>query len=157
VPDPRSAFGLPDTRGAIDLSQFGPGGQRAASDDVTKTMDVHDTEIDAIQRVLETLRNRSASQRNYDDFQREIIDRFAQIGFVVDVRWYETTQKGVLIPEINISGRTESGFVFDRDRQTHEVTNDVLGLGDKGVIKVDRDTMKALESGSYKGGGGHQH
>jgi hypothetical protein len=152
MPDPRSPFGLlPNMRGAVDLSQ------RAGVDDLTKTMDVHDSEINMIHEILGILRRRSASVRNYDDFQREIIDRFAKIGFVVDVRWYETDAPGVLMPEINISARTETGYTFDRDKQVAEVTGDILGLGDKGTIHVDRDMMKALEDGSYKGESGHKH
>jgi hypothetical protein len=129
----------------------------AGSDDLTKTMDVHDSEINLIHQVLTILRERAAKSHNYDSFQAEIIDRFARIGFVVDVRWYETNQPGVLMPEINISGRTDDHFVFDRDRQTKEVTNDVLGLGEGGVLKVDKDIMKALEEGTYKGTSDHQH
>ena len=152
----RSPLGkLPNMRGAVDLAQMGG---MAGTDDLTKTMDVHDSEINMIHEILNILRRRSASVRNYDDFQREIIERFGQIGFVVDVRWYETDQPGVLMPEINISNRTEKGFHFDRDKQVHEVTNDILGLGEKGTIKVDKEMMKSLEDGSYKSDqSGHKH
>jgi hypothetical protein len=154
MPDRMSPLGLPlDMRGAVDLSR----GHYAGTDDLTKTMDVHDSEVNEIHKVLEILRQRATSTHNYDAFQREIIDRFARIGFVVDVRWYETDQPGVLIPEINISARTEADFVFDRDKQTSEVTSDLLGLGEGGVLKVDKDMMKALEDGTYKGQSGHQH
>lgn len=145
---------LPDMRGAVDLSQMGG---MAGTDDLTKTMDVHDSEINMIHEILGVLRRRSASVRNYDDFQREIIDRFERIGFVVDVRWYETDVPGVLMPEINISNRTEKGYVFDRDKQVAEVTGDLLGLGEGGTISVDKEMMKALEDGSYKGQSGHKH
>jgi len=156
MPDARTPLGLPNMKGAVDLSKIlGQGQTYAGADDVTKTLDVHDSEVNEIHRVLDILRRRSTSARNYDDFQREIIERFAEIGFVVDVRWYETDQPGTLIPDINISARTEKNFVFDRDRQSHEVVNDLLGLGEGGVIKVDKDTMKALEEGTYKGQGSH--
>ena len=154
MPDPRrNPLGqLPNMRGAVDLSQG-----MAGTDDLTKTMDIHDSEINMIHEILGVLRRRSASVRNYDDFQREVIDRFARIGFVVDVRWYETDQPGVLMPEINISARTEKNFVFDREKQVSEVTGDLLGLGEGGTIKVDKDMMKALENGSYKGQSSHNH
>jgi hypothetical protein len=155
MPDPRhsrSPFGLPpDMRGAVDLSQ------RAGTDDLTKTIDVHDSEVNEIHKTLEILRKRAATTHNYDSFQREIIDRFARIGFLVDVRWYETNVPDVLIPEINISGRTETNFVFDREKQVSEVTGDLLGLGEGGVLKVDKAMMRALENGSYKGESGHKH
>lgn len=150
--------------GAVDLAAHMAAKQQAgaafgtpASDDVTKTIDVYDSEIADIQRVLEALRARAAHRVNYDAFQREAIERFADIGFKVDVRWYETDVEGVLQPEVNIVGRTESGHVFDRDRQVHEVVNDYLGLGEGGVVKVDKGMMKSLEQGSYRGQGGHQH
>lgn len=149
--------------GAVDLAahmaakQAGAAFGAAATDDVTKTVDVHDSEIDAIQRILETMRQKAAHRVNYDAWQRETIERFAEIGFTVDVRWYETNLDGVLQPEINITGRTNPGFVFDRDRQVHEVTNDYLGLGEGGTIKVDKGMMKSLEEGSFGGEQGHQH
>lgn len=135
----------------FDLSQG-----LAGANDVTKTLDVHDSEVNEIHQVLTILRQRADKAHNYDSFQNEIVDRFHRIGFEVDVRWYETDQPGVLIPEINISGRVDKNFVFDRDRQTAEVTSDVLDLGEGGVLKVDKDMMKSLEDGTYKGQS-HQH
>lgn len=136
-----------DMTGAVDLDKHA----FAGTDDLTKTMDVHDSEINEIHKVLTILRRRSESARNYASFQDEIIERFAEIGFKVDVRWYDTDVEGVLIPEINITDRVEKNFVFDRDKQVNEVTNDLLGLGEGGVLKVDADMARALEDGSYKG------
>jgi hypothetical protein len=85
----------------------------------------------------------------YDSFQREIKERFYEIGFIVDVVWYETNMAEVKMPEIVIKGRTENKFVFDRDRQVHEVTNDVLDLGTGGVIKADKAMMEALAKQSH--------
>jgi hypothetical protein len=120
-------------------------------------MDVHDSEINEIHKILQILRKRAAISHSYQSFQDEIIDRFARIGFVVDVRWYETDQADVKMPEINISGRTDPDYVFDRDKQTHEVTSDLLDIGGGGVIKVDKGMAAALENGSYRGQAGHQH
>lgn len=151
-----NSFGIPNMAGAVDLSKIG--GQ-AASDDVTKTIDVYDSEINQIHKVLEVLRRRTASRREYDSVQREIIERFAEIGFKVDVRWYDTNQDDVKVPEINISGRIDKGFVFDRDQQVAEVTGDLLGLGEGGTIATDPAKVAAMMDGSYKGqaDGVHKH
>lgn len=131
-----------------------------AADDVTKGADVLDSEILEIEKVLNTLKARSRGQmRNYDDFQREIKERFAEIGFVVDVVWYETNLAEVKMPEIVIKGRTEAK-AFDRDKMVHEVTSDILGTGQGGVIKTDKAKVEAMMDGSYKGSsikGAHQH
>ncbi len=146
--------------GAVDLAQHMARKQAApAQDDVTKTADVLDSEILQIEKVMEVLKARSQNQmRNLDDFQREIKERFQDIGFIVDVVWYETNLADVKMPEIVIKGRTEAK-AFDRDKMTHEVTSDILGLGDGGVIKTDKDKVAQMMDGTYKGNasGVHQH
>lgn len=101
------------------------------------TLDIYDSEIAEIERVSNILKVRARQPRNYDDFQREIKERFAEIGFVVDVKWWETNVEGVMMPEIEIIGRVDKSHVFDRDRMVHEVTNDLLDLGEGGVIKTN--------------------
>jgi hypothetical protein len=132
------------------LGQTPPEGGYAGADDVTKTMDIHDTEILEIEKILNMLKARTAQGSiEYDSFQREIKERFYEIGFVVDVLWYETNMAEVKMPEIVIKGRTENKFVFDRDRQVHEVTNDILDLGTGGIIKADKAMMEALAKQSH--------
>lgn len=127
-----------------------PEGGYAAQDDITKSLDIHDSEILEIEKILNMLKARTAQgSLEYDSFQREIKERFYEIGFVVDVLWYETNMAEVKMPEIVIKGRTESRFVFDRDRQVHEVTRDILDLGTGGVIKADKATMEALAKQSH--------
>ena len=147
--------------GAIDLGAHMARKQASpAQDDMTKGIDVLDSEVLQIERVLNVLKARSKNQmRNYDDFQREIKERFAEIGFVVDVLWYETNIETVKMPEIVIKGRTESK-AFDRDQMTAEVTGDLLGFGEGGVIKTDKAKVEAMMDGSYKGNsikGAHKH
>jgi hypothetical protein len=120
------------------------------SNDISKTIDVYDTEVLAIEKVLATLRERSMGSRNLQSFNDEAQTRFHEIGFLVDIKWFTTDQADVYAPVIDIVGRTEKDFVFDRDQQVHEVTNDVLELGEGGVIKTNKDAMKALE-------GHHKH
>lgn len=122
---------------------------------LTSRIEIHDSEINEIHKVLEILRERGSSGRiSYADFTTEVKDRFAAIGFIVAVNWYEAGTPdgakipGMLIPEIVIKDRTEAK-AFDHDQQVHEVTNDVLGLGDGGVIKTRPEDFQRPE--------GHQH
>lgn len=116
---------------------------------LTINCEVYDSEIAEIEGVLDRLNERARNGRvNFDAFDREIKDRFHQIGFKVNVTWYHSNVAETKIPEITITDRTER-HEFDYDQQVHEVTNDILDLGDKGVIKTD---PAALEAGK-----GHRH
>ncbi len=123
-------------------------------------LDIHDSEMAQALDVLARLRDRSRFRRhNYNDFDREIREAFAEIGLTVEVNWYGfavggQVQEGAM-PEVTITGRTDPSFVFDKDRQVHEVTSNVLGLPgeDAGVIKTDRDTVRNF----LEGNGGHDH
>lgn len=108
--------------------------------DLTSSINLYDSEIDTIHRIVETLRRRAEGPVSYQAFQDEVIQRFHDAGFKVDVRWYETDQKGVLMPEIQIMDRVDPNFVWDPDRQVHEVTGDLLNLGEGGVIS-SKDAM----------------
>lgn len=116
---------------------------------LTSHFEIYDSEIDKIQHILEILRRRAEGSVDYDAFDREIKDRFAKIGFKVDVKWWTTNVEGTLLPEIDIQDRLEK-IEFDHDRQVSEVTNDILGLGDAGVIKFDPSQYQ-------KPTHGHQH
>lgn len=107
---------------------------------LTANCDIHDSEIAKIQEILEILRRRSEGSVDYDAFDREIRDRFNTIGFKVSVAWWRTNVEGTLIPEITITDRTER-VDFDHEQKVHEIVNDVLDLGDGGVIKYDPSQM----------------
>lgn len=121
--------------------------------------DLYDSEVEKILQVQMRLNDRARHRRhNYNDFDREIREAFAEIGFTVEVNWHEFAvgsqkQEGAM-PEVTVTGRTED-HVFDKDRQVHEVTRNVLGLPeeDAGVIKTDPDTLKNFMEGQ----GGHEH
>lgn len=116
---------------------------------LTANCEVYDHEIIEIEKVLEALHSRAESGAvEYAAFEIEAKDRFWDIGFVVAVNWYTTNVKGLLMPEIVIKDRTEKKD-FDYDQQVREVTDDILDLGDKGVIKTDPSMPLNLED--------HQH
>ena len=100
---------------------------------VESMIDLYDTDILRIERVVETLKERTANSVDMEGFRLEVIDRFAKIGLVVNVKMYDTNEPGVYIPEIEINGRTEA-IEFDRDQQTWEVTHDVLGIDQPGIV-----------------------
>jgi hypothetical protein len=123
-------------------------------------LDLYDHEVEEILRLQVRLNDRARYRRhNYNDFDREIREAFAGIGFTVEVNWHEfgvggQKQDGAM-PEVTITGRADEGHVFDKDRQVHEVTHNVLGIpGEEGVIKADPDTLKNFREGN---GGGHGH
>lgn len=118
------------------LGQTGPN-----APGLTSNFDIHDSEINEIHKILEKMRLVASGPVNYDMWQREIEDRFARIGFKIDVRWYTTNLEGVLMPEINISDRLEK-HAFDHDKKVHEITKDILGLGQQGVIKSNLDQIQ---------------
>lgn len=123
-------------------------------------LDLYDSEVAQVLAVLGELRERAAAKRhNYNEFEREIRDRFAAIGFTVDVNWYEFAldgqpQEGAM-PEVTISGRADPSFKFDPDQQVHEAVHDVLGLGEEGWIRTDKETVGRFLGD--QGGSGHDH
>jgi hypothetical protein len=123
-------------------------------------LDVYDSEIEQILGVLGRLQDQARFRRhNYNDFDREIREAFAEIGFTVAVNWHEFEMDGQkqdgAMPEVTVTGRTDPGFVFDKDRQVHEATHNILEIpGEDGVIKTDPDTLRNFMEGN---GGGHAH
>lgn len=105
---------------------------------LTASVEIYDSEINEIHKILDYLNDKYVGKASsYADMQSDIEDRFHRIGLKVVVGWWTTNVDGVLMPEITISDRTERGHDFDHDRQVSEVTNDLLGLGESGVIKSD--------------------
>jgi hypothetical protein len=123
-------------------------------------LDVYDSDVEKILGVLARLQDRARHRRhNYNDFDREIREAFAEIGFTVAVNWHEFEMAGQkqegAMPEVTVTGRTDPGFVFDPEQQVHEAVSNVLGLpGEDGWIKTDPDTLRNFMEGN---GGGHAH
>lgn len=133
---------------------------------VSSQVSLYDTEILAIEKVLEKLNARrdSTARMSYEAFTDEVKNRFHEIGLVVSVLWYEAGAEqpdgslkkieGTLIPEIVIKARTDAKtFQFDHERMQHEVQSDILELGTGGKIKLtSEDVRKILETEK-----GHRH
>ena len=109
--------------------------------------DLYDHDVQAIMVVHMALRERyQGLRRNWDSFESEARQRFAEAGFTVDITWYEYSLAGQKqdggMPEITVTGKIESKE-FDHDRQVHEVTSGLLGIpGEEGVIKTDKETLR---------------
>lgn len=118
--------------------------------------EILDSEMLEIEKTLEFLKDKTYGGRHLDrgQFDAEIVDRFARIGFRVDVKWWHTDVEGVKMPEIEIIGRTDRAGAFDHEKMAHEVTSDILGLGQGGVIKTNgaEDLMKIKQVEQ-----GHKH
>lgn len=129
---------------------------------MTDVLDVFDHEVDELMRIQQRLTDKARYHRvNYNDFDREIREAFAEAGFTVHVNWHKFSIDGQeqdgAMPEVTVTGRTDPSFVFDKDRQVHEVTHDILGLGDGGVLKTDHETIRNFMEGNAGHGHGHSH
>lgn len=124
-------------------------------------IELYDSDVDTIQKVWDTLRDRhQKGLRNFDAVEREITSRFADAGFVAHVNWFRYEIDGVpqtdaAMPEVTIVGRIEK-HQFDHDKQVAQVTRNVLDIpGQEGVIKTDPGgTFKDFKDGH---GSGHHH
>jgi hypothetical protein len=129
----------------MDIPILGEAGG-ANAPGLTVNCEVHDSEIMEIERVLEIMNDKAQSRVDFDAWDREFKDRMLGIGFVVGITWWHTNVEGVKRPDITISDRTERK-PFDYDRQVHEVTHDILDLGEGGVIKSNPEAFKDQEHG----------
>jgi hypothetical protein len=118
----------------------------------TTVPNILDSEIIEFEKkVLEPALARQGIATDLDDWRKRIIERSREINFVVDVLVYSTTTDGrTAIPglyafDIVIKRRLKE---FDPDQQVSEVTKDILGLGEGGVIKTDKGMMQDLMDGA---------
>lgn len=123
-------------------------------------IELYDSDVKKIMAIQLALQERyQGSMRSYTAFEHEARERFAEAGLLIEVNWYTYEVSGQpqegLMPEIKITGRTPGAFVFDHDRQVHEVTHNLLRIpGEEGVIKTDPETLRRFLDDQ---GGGHAH
>lgn len=124
--------------------------------DITININVVDSEIFGIECVIHRFNQRYGEGRRVDleEARKALIEMFAETrrgctqgvggaaeehrhyGYVVDVLAWTSNIEGMIIPEIVISDRIER-LDDDPDRMVHEVTKDILGLGEGGVISTN--------------------
>lgn len=122
----------------------------------SELVNVYDSEVADLQRVQRELNARTYKRHNLAAFEREITERFQEVGFVVSVNWYETNLEGVFAPEVEVVGRCEpiKGGEFDHDKMRHEVVHNLLGLPeeDAGIIKTPETWTKEQAKEIHKHG-----
>jgi hypothetical protein len=102
---------------------------------LTNHIELLDSEILRIESVIKAINEKQRKRVSLEGFRQEIIGRFEEIGLGVGVRAYSTNVDGVVAFDIDIERRIEPK-TFDTDRMVHEVTNDLLDLGEGGVIST---------------------
>lgn len=122
-----------------------PSARQEPQGGVDSTIDLYDSDILRIEKVLDQLNAEDVGKkRDVEAVVQKITDLFARIGLRVDVKVWTAADargqevEGVFIPEITINGRVDPKHEFDYDRMVHEVTNDLLELGEGGVIKTQK-------------------
>lgn len=95
--------------------------------DLTSEIELLDSEVLQVEGVLKALQEKQRKRVPLEDFRKEAIERFAGIGLKLEVKVFETNQEGVFAFDFIIVDRMEP-VEFDRERQAHEVVNDLLGI-----------------------------
>ncbi len=109
---------------------------------VTSLVDLYDSEILRLEKVLHQLNDKQGRRVDLEAFRREIMERFASQGFGVEVKTYTTDQSGTYAFDVEIRERLgersvlEGGQGFDHERQAWEIQHDVLDLNEGGTIPV---------------------
>jgi hypothetical protein len=119
--------------------------------DLTSLVDLYDSDGLKIAPVVQRLNQHVFTITDFDAFREEVINRFGEIGYNVDVIWdevYEFRSGGKSVevrePTIQITSRVDPEAGFDFDRQVHEVTHDILGVDEPGKI-TEKGTLKSVD------------
>ena len=111
---------------------------------VESEVDLYDSDVLAIKQVVGVLSEAVGTHRSLEGFRREIIERFGDIGFLVDVRVFEAeveaTADKVFFFKVVLTGR-ETKEAFDHEKMASEVRSDLLHGG--------KDATRRTASGLY--------
>lgn len=108
--------------------------------------ELHDSDILELEKVYRWMVDQQHKRRDLENFRREIIGRFEEKGYVVNVLCFETDQAEVYTFEVEVLRKIEKK-TFDYDKQVHEVVNNILDLPDQagGWIKADAGMKEAAQ------------
>ena len=118
------------------------GNAEVDAEEVMDVDDLYDSERIAINKVMASLMEKMGATVEGSAFQREVRERFAEIGFVVRCDLWKDEDdprpwdERPWIPSITLLGRTEASGEFDHERMGHEVRSNILG--EKGRDSVQR-------------------
>lgn len=87
---------------------------------------------------LRWMQSKQGTAMDLEGFRRAAVEQFAEAGFEVNVKCYDTNQDGMFAFDVDIVRRVEAKFSFDYDKMIHEVTNNILEIPgqEKGFIKA---------------------
>lgn len=114
--------------------------------DISSLVDLNDSDILRLEKVVRLLNDRVGSRLPLEAFRKEIVERFGEAGFKVDVKVWTTGREGLYAFDIEIQERLEGQF--DPEKMMHEVQHDLLGLGTGGVIGAD-GTLSAPKTSTH--------
>lgn len=103
--------------------------------------DALDSEVIAINRVNAVLSAHIGRGVELSALQREVRERYAEIGFVARCDFYKDMndprpwKDKPEIPRITVVGRTEKQGEFDHERMGHEVRSNILGKNKQGDVQ----------------------
>lgn len=145
------------------MADVGNAEVKVDEEDVLDADDLYDSEKIAINRVLATIQQHVGTGVEGGAFQREVRERFAEIGFVVrcdlwkdddDPRDWDDKP---WIPSITLVARTEKQGEFDHEQMGHEVRSNILGKNAQGDVQrkmVGQTGYERRNSGLIVPGGG---
>lgn len=96
--------------------------------DVSSQVELYDSDILAMEKgPLRWMQNKRGTRMNLESFRRAVVEQFEMIGFVVDVKCWETDADETYAFDVDIRRRIEK-VSFDYDRMRHEVINNILEI-----------------------------
>jgi hypothetical protein len=103
--------------------------------EVDAGIELYESDRPRIERVAARLRQHVGARRQKDAFIREVAERFAEEGYLVDIRLTTVDGGGddvVFHPCVTISGRVDIEPGYDHERQGRELR--AAELGERGPV-----------------------
>lgn len=133
------------------------GNAEVDAEQVMDADDLYDHETLAINRLMATITENIGKQREGSALQREVRERFAEIGFVVRCDLWKddddprSWDERPWWPIITLLGRTEEQGEFDHDRMGHEVRSNILGKKDQDNVQKTTIGQAGFEAKTASG------
>lgn len=130
------------------------GNAEVSAEEIEEIEEIYDSEQIQIDRVMASLSQRIGTGMEGSAFQREVRERFAEIGFVArcdlkkDLEDPRPWDDKPWVPSISIVGRTEKQGEFDHERMGHEVRSNILGKNEQGAVQKTQVSPGWAKSGS---------
>lgn len=118
-------------------------------------LNILDSEAIEMGKVVAWAQEQRHTRKDLESFRKEVINRFAEVGFLVNVLCYDTTEPEVYAFDFEVYGRCEPK-AFDFDKMVHEVTHNLIGdkTAQEGFIPSDAATDRQAAHYKHKHGPG---